>query len=214
MSVLYSYGPHYKLYYFPVRGRAEFIRYILAEAQIPYDEQRVSFEEWKGLKQHMPMQQLPVMEIDGKTMCQSNAIARYLAHTYGLGGKDHWEQAWADMLVDGINDLYPLLRPVVIALLSQDDAKSKEAWEKFKKEALLPFLDRYEKLLKESHHSWFCGKEITWADLTVAEFLERMHSCFDSTVLKDHPTLREHMQRVHDLPNVKRYVDQRPKMDF
>lgn len=42
---------HYKLVYFPVRGRAEFLRYLLAQAGVDYEEQTVSFEEWPTLKQ-------------------------------------------------------------------------------------------------------------------------------------------------------------------
>ena len=48
---------------------------------------------------------MPVLEVDGKMISQSNAIARYLARKYGIAGKDEWEQAQADMYVDCIIDL-------------------------------------------------------------------------------------------------------------
>lgn len=42
----------YKLHYFPVRGRGEFIRYIFAQANVPYEEVLIPFagglEEWKN----------------------------------------------------------------------------------------------------------------------------------------------------------------------
>lgn len=42
----------YKLHYFPVRGRGEFIRYILHYADVPHEEVVVTFEEWRaGAKQ-------------------------------------------------------------------------------------------------------------------------------------------------------------------
>lgn len=53
----------------------------------------------------MPFGQCPVLEVDGKMLAQSNAIARYLAKQHGLAGKDEWEQATADMYGDNINDL-------------------------------------------------------------------------------------------------------------
>lgn len=48
---------------------------------------------------------LPVLEIDGKAVSQSNAIARYLAQQYGLSGKDEWEALQCDVLVDTLGDL-------------------------------------------------------------------------------------------------------------
>ena len=48
---------------------------------------------------------LPVLEIDGKLVGQSNAIARHLAMKYGLAGKDEWESLQCDVLVDTLTDL-------------------------------------------------------------------------------------------------------------
>lgn len=42
----------YKLYYFPVRGRCDFIRYLLHYAGIPYEEITITLDEWRnGAKQ-------------------------------------------------------------------------------------------------------------------------------------------------------------------
>jgi len=43
--------------------------------------------------------------VDGKMLAQSVSIARYLARQHGLGGKDDWEQAQADMYADCVADL-------------------------------------------------------------------------------------------------------------
>lgn len=53
----------------------------------------------------MPYGMLPVLEINGKTIAQSNAVARYLARKYGLAGKDEWESMICDVLVDTLSDL-------------------------------------------------------------------------------------------------------------
>lgn len=52
-----------------------------------------------------PFGMLPILEIDGKVVTQSNAIARYLAEEYGLTGKDKWEALQCDVLVDTLADL-------------------------------------------------------------------------------------------------------------
>ena len=53
----------------------------------------------------MPFGQIPVLEVDGEVIAQSTSIARFLAKEFGLAGKDHLEQAQADMVVDACNDL-------------------------------------------------------------------------------------------------------------
>lgn len=46
-----------------------------------------------------------MLEIDGRAVAQSNAVARYLARKYGLAGKDEWEELECDVLVDTLQDL-------------------------------------------------------------------------------------------------------------
>ncbi|XP_076483683.1 hematopoietic prostaglandin D synthase-like [Bombus vancouverensis nearcticus] len=53
----------------------------------------------------MPYKKLPVLEIDGKPVAQSNAVARYLARKYDLMGKDEWDAMICDELVDTLGDL-------------------------------------------------------------------------------------------------------------
>ena len=43
-------GAEYKLTYFPTRGRAELIRLIFAQANLPYQDVRIDFTEWQQLK--------------------------------------------------------------------------------------------------------------------------------------------------------------------
>lgn len=53
----------------------------------------------------MPYGQLPVLEVNGQPIAQSNAIARYLARKHGLVGRDEWEAMLCDVLVDSLGDL-------------------------------------------------------------------------------------------------------------
>lgn len=94
-----------KLIYFPVRGRAEPIRYILAQSGGKYEDVRIARENWPQMKPSKlaiiiisfvlsrwiyffflatPMGQVPVLEVDGQQICQSMAIARYLAKKFGI----------------------------------------------------------------------------------------------------------------------------------
>ena len=42
--------PKYKLIYYPLRGRGEILRFIFAHLEIPYEDARISPEEWAKMK--------------------------------------------------------------------------------------------------------------------------------------------------------------------
>ena len=82
-------APQIVLRYFSVRGRAEVARWILSYAGQEYVDERIEagpHSQWKELKGKTPFGQLPILEVDGKVLAQSRAIARYLAHMYDLAG--------------------------------------------------------------------------------------------------------------------------------
>ena len=58
-----------------------------------------------ALKPSLPFGQLPVLEVDGITIGQSMAIARYLANEYGIAGTSNMVKAQVDEVVDVMNDL-------------------------------------------------------------------------------------------------------------
>ena len=51
------------------------------------------------------MGHMPVLEIDGIKVCQSNSIARYVAKLVGLAGKNDWENLLIDIAVENVNEL-------------------------------------------------------------------------------------------------------------
>lgn len=53
----------------------------------------------------MPMEQVPVLEIDGVKYHQHKAICRYLANKFNLLGSDDQEKLQVDALVDDIDDI-------------------------------------------------------------------------------------------------------------
>jgi len=55
----------YKLYYFPLRGRCEFIRYIFAYANVPYEQVDIQRDEWlTQKKQDASMGVIPYLELE------------------------------------------------------------------------------------------------------------------------------------------------------
>jgi prostaglandin-H2 D-isomerase / glutathione transferase len=52
----------------------------------------------------MPMNQLPVLEVDGKRVNQSLACCRFIAKGLQLAGNDDWENLQIDTVADTVND--------------------------------------------------------------------------------------------------------------
>src|SRR5579883_1164881 len=68
----------YKLTYFDIRGRAEFIRFMFAACGRVYEDNRITAIGWPSIKEKMPFEQLPVLEINKNgekiVLAQSQAI--------------------------------------------------------------------------------------------------------------------------------------------
>merc|ERR1712194_93455 len=73
-----------KLSYFNIEGLAESVRLTFKVAGLPFEDNRFSFEEWAELKLKMPNRQVPVLEMNGKTLTQSGAMIRYLGVQNGM----------------------------------------------------------------------------------------------------------------------------------
>ena len=68
-----------KLTYFPSRGRAEISRLILTHAGVKFDDIRLTGEEFAQVKPLLPYGSMPVLEYKGEVICESMAIAKFLA---------------------------------------------------------------------------------------------------------------------------------------
>ncbi|XP_046646245.1 glutathione S-transferase 1-like isoform X1 [Daphnia pulicaria] len=203
--------PAYKLHYFNLRGRAELARLILNQAGVEFEDVRFERAEWPALKASMPFAQVPVLEVDGQMLAQSNTISRYLARQHGLAGKDEWEQAQADMYADNINDLMTGMRP---AFLEKDADKQKELYQKFMTDNVAPHVAIVEKQLETNGSGHLVGKELTWADLAYYGYFAFLVEKFGEDFLKDAPLLKALIAMVEALPNIKKWVESRPKTEI
>ncbi|EGZ28028.1 hypothetical protein PHYSODRAFT_554350 [Phytophthora sojae] len=76
--------PSIKLTYFAAAGRAEAPRLIFYMGGVPFQDNRVSYDQFKATKDSLPLGQLPILEVDGEVFTQSHAIARYAGRLGGL----------------------------------------------------------------------------------------------------------------------------------
>ncbi|XP_066156820.1 glutathione S-transferase-like isoform X1 [Euwallacea fornicatus] len=196
----------YKLLYFDIPGRAEHIRYIFAYADVEYEDVRFQKDQWPEIKKSTPFGKVPVLEIDGKQVAQSNAIARYLAHKFGLAGKDEWEALQCDVLVDTLGDLQA---SVTHAMKEPDPIKREEMRARVTKEELPFYLSKFEAVVKDNG-GFSVGNSVTWSDLVLAVLLDQFESMYGKASLNSYPSLKGLKETVHAVPSIKSYLEKRP----
>lgn len=206
--------PTYKLMYFNARGLSEPIRWIFAQAGQEYEDYRFKDGEWTNLKANTPLGLSPVLEVDGKQLSQSKTIARYLANQFGLAGKNEFDKAKADMLVDYMDDVRA---PVYAMYNEQDEEKKKKLREKFGKEQLPGFLANYEKNLKENNggDGFFVGEGLTWADISFVAGMEGLMKAGEAygvpaNIIDNYDKLKALISRVEGLPAIAKWIKERP----
>ncbi|WP_437317940.1 glutathione S-transferase family protein [Sorangium sp. So ce385] len=95
-----------KLTYFAVRGRVEVARLMMELSGVPYENELIPLERWmqpdtkERFQSCTPFGQLPVLQDGRLTLCQSQAINRYLARKLGLYGDTLEESARVDEVTE------------------------------------------------------------------------------------------------------------------
>ncbi|XP_029664634.1 glutathione S-transferase-like [Formica exsecta] len=200
----------YKLTYFNVTGIAEPIRYLLSQSGIKFEDVRVEFDDWPKVKSSMltrlPMGQVPVLEVDGKPYHQSKAIARFVAKRGNLYGNNELEAMEIDATVETMDDL----RQAVSAYYVEKDPAIKEKLKTIAFEKLPFYLDKLEAQVKRNG-GYFVGGKLSWADLLWAAYSEYLNSALARDINKNHPELKKLVEKVRALPNIKAYIEKRPK---
>merc|ERR1711909_43512 len=95
-----------RLTYFPARGRAEISRLILAHAGLKFDDIRLSGEDFGKVKPLLPYGSMPILEYKGEVICESMAIAKFLAELCNVAGNTILEKAKAEEVVLAINGIF------------------------------------------------------------------------------------------------------------
>jgi len=206
--------PNYTLTYFNGRGRGEIIRLLFAAGGQDYKDVRIERADWPGThKAGAPFGQLPVLEVDGVKLCQSNACARYVARKLNLAGKTEIEQAQADMIVDCLEDS---AKPILQFAFEKDETKKAEMKKKFVEEQLPQYLNHLEAMLKSNHggDKFFVGADMTWADLAFLNFVAWTAMAGAEGQVTKHPKLNALHEKVQKNDKIAAWIAKRPKTEF
>jgi glutathione S-transferase len=204
--------PNYKLIYFNGRGRAETIRLCFAAAGIKYEDKRVEKADWPALKPTTPWGSMPLLEVDGKVVGQSLAIARLVAREGGLMGKNAVETGQIDAVTDVVTDL----REKAFAMHFTPDGPAKDAAVKDFAEKTLPsILPNLEKVAagNPEKSGFFVGGKLSLADLHFYAVLEAIKPSMPN-ILAQHANLSKLYDKVGASPKVAEYIKKRPQTPF
>ena len=199
--------PKLKLTYFDFHGgRGEPARLALSIGGIPFEDDRVAPSDWQRRKLDTPFGALPVLDVDGQTLAESNAINSYVGTLTDLYPSDAWQAALCDEVMEAVEDINTKLAATFF--LSEEE---KTAQRNALVEGPLPFyLTRLQQGLEAHGGRYFAADRLSVADLKVFVWIRHLKSGVLDHVPADlpdrvAPKLVEHYERVKNDPRVQAY---------
>lgn len=200
-----------KLVYFDIHGaRGEAARLAMVIGKVPFEDDRVKFADWQGRKPGTPFGALPVLELDGQAVAQSNGINRYVGKLAGLYPSDAWQAALCDEAMDGVEEIATRLW----STMALPEADRKAQRESLAAGPLSHSLDCLQRRLVAQGGQYFADGRLTVADLKVFVWIRHLRSGQLDHVPADlpdrvAPRLVEHYVRVTKHPAIKAYYAER-----
>ncbi len=154
----------YRLTYFDFDGgRAEPIRIAFHAAGITFEDHRISFPEFGKMRKTTRFNSVPVLEIDGAAVTQSNAMLRYVGKMAGLYPKDDRQALYCDEAMDAVEDLLHY----TVQTFGLEGEALKTARKKLADGWLSVYLKGLGELLTRGGGEYFADSRMTVADLKV-----------------------------------------------
>jgi len=200
----------HKLTYFDFDGgRAEPVRIAFHAAGIEFEDDRLSFQEFGEMRKDTRFNSLPVLEIDGNQVTQTNALCRYVGKMANLYPADDVQALYCDEVLDALEDLLHKIVPTFGLKgeeLQQAREKLVDGWLTVHLLGLGELLDR--------GGEYFAGDSLTMADLKAFVQVRSLRAGTLDHVPADlvdrlAPGLVEHQERVAADPRVVAYYASR-----
>lgn len=201
----------YKLTYFDFDGgRAEAIRIAFHVAGVEFEDHRITFQQFGEERSAIRFHAVPVLEIDGAQVTQSNAIGRYVGKMAGLYPADHLQALYCDEVTGALEDLNHYV--VQTFGLSGDDLIA--ARKVLVEGRLTTFLKGLDDLLTRGGGKYFADNRLTIADLkafvqTRSLWSGNLEHVPTDMVQQLAPGLVAHEKRVREDPRVIAYYENR-----
>lgn len=203
--------PTYKLTYFDVDGgRAEPIRIAFHAAGVEFEDDRISFAQFHEMRGRTRFNAVPVLEIDGQEITQSNAISRYVGKMAGLYPTDDLQALYCDEAMGALEDL----THAIVRTFGLDGEDLKKARETLADGWMTIYLKGLGELLGRGGGEYFADNRLTVADLrsfVQVGWIEsgQLDHIRADIVERVAPDLAAHRRRVADDPRVAAYYASR-----
>lgn len=163
-------------------GAAESIRMTLRAAKIPFEDIRLKGEQFGQLKPSLPFGQVPVCEIDGKQICQSQALLRFAGRLAKLYPECPMEACLVDEMLGICLDIRMKLGP---SFYEQDEAKKMAMRKALAEETLPDWFGKLDKFMGAKGTKYCAGGSLSIADIDLAIFAVWLESGMLDGIPKD-----------------------------
>ena len=197
----------FKLTYFDIAGgRGEPIRLALHIGGLEFEDVRLKGPEFGEARESYRFHALPVLEIDGEQITQSNALSRYVGKLAGLYPADDLQALYCDETMDAVEDL----GHAVGKTYGLKGEALKQAREELVQGRLATYLKGLDGLLARGGGRYFADGRLTVADLKVFVQTRALAKGVLDHVPTDlveglAPALAEHRERIANDPRVVAY---------
>jgi len=197
----------YKLTYFDIDGgRAEPIRIAFHIGGIDFEDHRISFAEFGEIRSGTRFNSVPVLEIDGSQITQSNAVSRYIGKMAGLYPENELQALYCDEVLGALEDL----THYVVQTMRLPEEELQLARKKLVDGWLSTFLGGLDQLLIRGGGEYFADNRLTIADLRAFVQMRSLGSGvldYVPTDIVSHvaPGLSEHEKRISNDARVRAY---------
>lgn len=193
-------------------GRGEAARLAMRLGGISFEDRRIPGKDWPALRDSMPFQAMPVLEVDGKLISQSNTINRYVGKLAGLYPRDDWQAALVDEVMDAVEDISTMIGNT----MGLEAAAKQKAREALAAGSIPRYLQQIEARLGAGGGEWFVENRLTVADLKCFLWVRWLKSGVLDHVPADivdrhAPLLAQHFDRVRNQPGIAAYYAARGK---
>ena len=179
---------------------------------IAFEDRRIPGKDWPALRDTMSFRALPVLEVDGVSISQSNTINRYLGKLTGLYPRDAWQATLVDEVMDAVEDISTSIGNT----MALEGAAKQKAREALAAGPIPRYLQQLEARLRAGGGEWFVENRLTVADLKCFLWVRWLKSGaldhIPSDIVDRHaPLLAKHFDRVRSQPGIAAYYAARGK---
>ncbi|MCV2370772.1 glutathione S-transferase [Roseateles oligotrophus] len=196
-----------KLTYFDFHGgRAEPARLAFHIGGVAFEDHRFSFPEFEEVRKTTPLNQVPVLHVDGVQVTQCDAIIRYAGKLAHLYPSDPFQALLCDEVMCVVEEASVKLGPS----FRMSGEEQKQARLALVNGSMPVYLRWLQKQLLAHGGEYFADNRLTVADLKVFVDVRGLNSGRLDHVPRDlveqvAPALNAHMQRVEQTPAIAQY---------